>query len=920
MRRTNDFSFNRFVLGLFAVALLTTSAALFAISYIGSLSIADRELERFARKEGMLARLVFNQSLGRLDTHLRALADNSALRRGIASGNDKLVRQILADAAEQPVGAQFELLVIDRAGMPGWIDAGSSIYDLGAVLPAGERARLPTGTWRLHMGDSGRDGIPLLLAVEAIPIIDELDGRVLGTLAGGYVLNDSMFILSDMVQALDTESLALLQGNHVVASVGMIRTQVDLEELHDRFADGSHVLVDDRLLVQSSLTGSMDGPEIHLVSDHPGETIENIQDTYRTLFTPFLLYVLAGSVLGAYALHRFTSPALQRLVGYANKIRSDTSDLTYRPGKVREFNALGATLQEAFQDLKETDAQFRALIDESLQGVIIHANLKVLYVNDSLLRILGYSIDDRHKVIGQPVINLFAPEEHDRMFSYNKARESGASAPDVYEVKAIATDSARVWVEVHLRQTRWNGVDAYYATISDISERKRQEELIVRQANFDTLTGLPNRNLFRDRLVQAMSRAQWEGHIVALLFLDLDRFKNINDSLGHSTGDQLIKATATRIGSVLDDNDTVARLGGDEFAVILSNTRSVFDVEIAAARVLEELSRPLVVGGNVEVFSTASIGITVFPADGNDDELLLRQADTAMYHAKAEGGNKLRFFSAHMNEHVARALELESSLRRALEKRQLTLNFQPVIDIGRNIVSGCEALVRWHDPERGAISPADFIPIAENTGLIVPLGAFVLEEACLFYQRCIAKGLDLPTISVNVSPRQCRDERFIDLVRDTLARTGMPPDRLHLEITESVMFDETGSDPIETLNAIRSLGIRLSLDDFGTGFSSLSNLKRFPIDTLKIDRSFIRDLETDRDDLALVEAIVVMAASLGITVIAEGVETEGQCRLLGNLGCTQIQGFHLGRPMPDEQFQGFLGAHGETGTPVAGTA
>ncbi|WP_417768660.1 EAL domain-containing protein [Stappia sp.] len=920
MTRKKDFSFNRFVLGLFAVALLTTSAALFAISYIGSLSIADRELERFARKEGMLARLVFNQSLGRLDTHLRALADNSALRRGIWSGNDKLVRQILQDASEQPIGAQFELLVIDRAGMPGWVDAGASIYDLDAPLPASERTRMPTGRWRLYSGVSGRDDTPLLMAVEAIPIIDELDGRVLGTLVGGYVLNDSMFILSDMAQALNTDSLALFQGNHVIATVGALRARTGLGELHDGFAKGAHLLVNDRLLVHSNLSGSVDGPEVHLVSDHPGETIENIQDTYRTLFTPFLLYVLAGSVLGAYALHRFTSPALQRLVGYANKIRSDTSDLTYRPGKVREFNALGTTLQEAFQDLKETDAQFRALIDESLQGVIIHANLKVLYVNDALLRILGYGIDDRHKVIGQPVIDLFAPEEHERMLSYNKARESGASAPGVYEVKAIATDSARVWVEVHLRQTRWNGVDAYYATISDISERKRQEELIVRQANFDTLTGLPNRNLFRDRLVQAMSRAQWEGHIVALLFLDLDRFKNINDSLGHSTGDQLIKATATRIGSVLDDNDTVARLGGDEFAVILSNTRSVFDVEIAAARILEELSRPLVVGGNVEVFSTASIGITVFPSDGNDDELLLRQADTAMYHAKAEGGNKLRFFSAHMNEHVARALELESSLRRALEKRQLTLNFQPVIDVGRNIVSGCEALVRWNDPERGAISPADFIPIAENTGLIVPLGAFVLEEACLFYQRCISVGLDLPTISVNVSPRQCRDERFIELVRDTLSRTGMPPDRLHLEITESVMFDETGSDPIETLHAIRSLGIRLSLDDFGTGFSSLSNLKRFPIDTLKIDRSFIRDLETDRDDLALVEAIVVMAASLGITVIAEGVETEGQCQLLNKLGCTQIQGFHLGRPMADEQFRGFLSAHGTTSEPVAGTA
>ena len=917
MTRRADFRFNRFVLGLFAVALLTTSAVLFAISYVGSLSIADQELKRFARKEATLARLVFDQTFSRLDTYLRALSENSALRRAVWSRDEGLVLQILSDAARQPIGAQFELLRIDQPDAPNWVDAGASLYDLDQILTPALRSRMPVGQWHLFTGgEASGNTAPVLLAALSIPLVDDIDGRVVGQLTGGYVFNDSKYLLDDLAKALDTESLALFLDERVISASGELRDAVrsgraPLKQL----GQVDHVLADDRLLIRSLLEEAPASRPLYLVSDRPGETIDNIDATYQTLFTPFLLYVLAGSVLGAYILHRFTSPALERLVKYAARIRQDTSDLTYRPGKIREFNAVGVALQEAFRDLKESDGQFRALIDESLQGVCIHSNQRVLYINDALLQLLGRESEDRHNVIGLPVLDLFAPEEHERMKSYARARTSGASAPDVYEARALSRTGERVWVEVYLRQTRWNGAGAYHVTVTDISERKRQEELIVRQANFDGLTGLPNRTLFRDRLVQAMSRAQWDGNIVALLFLDLDRFKNINDSLGHSIGDQLIKETAVRIGAVLDDHDTVARLGGDEFAVILSNVRSVMDVEMTAARLLAHLARPLVLGDGVEVFATTSIGITVFPSDGRDDELLLRQADTAMYHAKAEGGNKLRFFSAHMNEQVARALETESALRKALERRQFTLNYQPVIDIAHNRIAGCEALVRWTDPERGPISPAEFIPIAETTGLIVPLGAFVLEEACQFYRRCSEQGLDLPGISVNVSPRQCRDENFVELVRETVERTGMPPERLHLEITESVMFDETGSDPVETLNAIRRLGIRLSLDDFGTGFSSLSNLKRFPIDVLKIDRSFIRDLETDRDDRALVEAIVAMASSLGITVVAEGVETEGQCALLDRLGCTRIQGFYLGRPMPDDRFREYLEAHDGSSRP-----
>ncbi|MBL6432238.1 MAG: diguanylate cyclase [Alphaproteobacteria bacterium] len=323
--------------------------------------------------------------------------------------------------------------------------------------------------------------------------------------------------------------------------------------------------------------------------------------------------MIAGSLFAAYALHRVTSPALHRLVSYANQVRHGASDMTYHPGKVKEFNKLGVALQEAFHELKETDAQFRGLIDGSLHGVSIHANRKILYVNDALLDILGYeSTDARRELIGSPAICLFAPEEHERLLAYYKARLSGVSVPSVYEARGLCKNGERIWVELHVRPIRWNGEAAFYVTIADISERKRQEELIIRQANFDSLTGLANRNLFRDRLVQAVARAQWAAVSWLCSSSTSTASKNVNDSLGHNAGDELIKATATRITAVLDDNDTVARLGGDEFGIILTEVRSV-GAELRTARILKAVAKPVLVGNGLEVFTTASIGVTVSP-------------------------------------------------------------------------------------------------------------------------------------------------------------------------------------------------------------------------------------------------------------------------------------------------------------------
>lgn len=903
--RRRAISFNRVVLGLFAAALLITSGLLFSISYIGTLSIADREVERYARSAGALVRLVFEQQLNELDTFLRDLAADDRLRIAVESDDVAEALSILDRATLRRIGSQFEVLLIDRTGAPAWADASYSIFDERTTLPHEVRDQLADGVWQFHTQQGDRNAT--LVAAIALPVIRAADGRALGRLVGGYVLNGNLALMADLRRALHADGVALVHRGQTIAGMSEANADPPGADVISEFGQADHVTRDGRLFVRSSLSlASPAMEETVILSERPSETLKNVQRTYRDLSFPFLLYIIAASILAAFALHRVTTPALNRLVAYAQRIRHDTSDITYDPGRVREFNALGSALQDAFTELRDTDAQFRALIDGSLQGVTIHVDQRILYVNDALLQILGFDKTDRSRVIGMSVIGLFAPEEHDRLESYTKARDSGAGSPDVYEARAIGKDGRRVWVEVHVRRTRWNGADAVHVTLSDISERKRQEELIIRQANFDSLTGLPNRYLFRDRLAQALARAEWEGRQGAVFFLDLDRFKNINDTLGHGAGDDLIAISATRISAQVRDGGTVARLGGDEFAVILPNAATLLAIEETALRILEALSRPVVVGGGTEIFSSASIGITVFPADGSDVDMLLRQADTAMYHAKAEGGNAARFFSARMNEQAARAMETEIALRRALERRELFLNYQPVVNLSDNTIAGCEALVRWNDPVRGPVPPSDFIPVAEATGLIVPLGAFVLEEACRFLQDCTRAGLDLPMISVNVSARQCRDERFVELVRDTLARTGLAPNRLHLEITESVMFDEASSDPKELLEEVRRLGVHLSLDDFGTGYSSLGNLRRFPIDTLKIDRSFVRDLEHDPEARALVEAIIALANSLGLGLIAEGAENETQCQLLLALGCPLAQGYHLGRPTPGPAFRTFL--------------
>jgi diguanylate cyclase (GGDEF)-like protein/PAS domain S-box-containing protein len=488
----------------------------------------------------------------------------------------------------------------------------------------------------------------------------------------------------------------------------------------------------------------------------------------------------------------------------------------------------------------------------------------------------------------------------------------------------LADGSKRVVHEQMQLLPAGNGIPARLAgTTQDISERKHAEEQIRFLAYFDGLTRLPNRILFNDRLQILLPILRRQQHSLAILFLDLDRFKGINDTLGHTAGDRLLQEVSDRFrrcvratdtiarGQEADRVETVARLGGDEFVVAIPELRRGEDAARVARRILDALERPIELDGH-EVVVAASIGISLYPQDGDEVETLLKYADAAMYKAKESGGNRFEFYDRAMTKAAFLRLSLEGALRKALERRELELFFQPQVDVGSGKLVGAEALIRWRNPERGLISPADFIPLAEETGLIGPIGEWVLRRACA--EAKTWEGFDAKplTVAVNLSGCQFQQGQIVDVVQDAVEAAGIDPRTLDVEITESVLM-RNADDTVSKLQALRDMGVGVSLDDFGTGYSALSYLKRFPITSLKIDRTFVRDVATDAGDAAITTAIIGIAQGLGLSVIAEGVENETQLSVLEKQGCTLMQGFLFGRPVPSAEFSRLLAELGTDG-------
>ena len=549
----------------------------------------------------------------------------------------------------------------------------------------------------------------------------------------------------------------------------------------------------------------------------------------------------------------------------------------------------------------ESEARFRAFFDYA--GIAIHVlsfDGIILEANPASQELLGYSPSE---VVGRPAVSLSPEEDIETGQELGRELRTGLRDSVTIERRFFHKEGHIVWGQLTVSRVTHGGEARMIGMIQDITERKRMEGQLLKQAFQDDLTGLANRVLFRDRLRHALDRRSRGDTSVAVILLDLDGFKRVNDSLGHAAGDELLQIVGRRIASTVRAGETVARLGGDEFSVVIESIEQGDDPEVLAERLLMLLRMPMRIGGR-EVVVGVSIGIAIAdPAD--DEETVLRNADTAMYAAKSSGKACVRRFDPTMHRDAMEWLELESDLRLGVDRHEFFLEFQPLVRIESGRVKGFEALIRWQHPKRGYVVPGLFVPIAEETGMIVPIGRWVLMEACMQAAGWTHAGGEPPSVSVNVAAKQLDGGTLIEDTRAALQLSGLDPRRLILEITESDVM-RTPELALEKLNALKALGIKLAIDDFGTGYSSLSHLQYFPVDELKIDRSFVSRIEDGDREAAFVRTIVSLAKSLKVEVVAEGIEEPGQHRFLRSIGCDFGQGYLYSRPLPASGVAAFV--------------
>jgi diguanylate cyclase (GGDEF)-like protein/PAS domain S-box-containing protein len=692
-----------------------------------------------------------------------------------------------------------------------------------------------------------------------------------------------------------------------------------------RFASGR--LLEFRPIV---LNGDIVGT-IYIESDL--ERLDQRLRQYAIVFIATFLLTLVLAMAISFRLQRPISAPLAALVSAASKI-STANDYTIRAhlNSRDEFGVLGsafntmldqierrdqdllkngqklenevasrtAELLLANKQLRRAEEKYRAIFEDAVIGIFqLAPDGRPISINRAMAQICGYD-SPTHLLaeitnLGQEI--LVDPSKLNEIL-HLLAQEQVVRE---LELELYHRDRSRKWVLANIRAVRDSDgqLTLLEGTIEDITDRKRAQEQVQFLAYYDALTGLANRTLLQDRLRTALANAQRHGEKVALLFLDLDRFKIINDSLGHSFGDLLLQEVAERLKRLGRAQDTVARIGGDEFLFALSSIKAIPDAAVVAERVMNAMTHEFAIQ-NRKFHISCSIGISIYPEHGVDAETLIKNADAAMYSAKEGGRNMFRFFSADMNTQVVERLTIEHDLRMALERNELFLLYQPQAEIATGKITGFEALLRWKHPTLGLVQPDKFIKVAENSGLIVPIGEWVLKTACSFAKGNQRAGIPPVPVAVNVSAVQFRQEGFLKLVSRVLQEAELAPEFLELELTESLLL-ENADVTLSLLQALKRAGVRLSIDDFGTGYSNLSYLRQFPVSKLKIDRSFIQNVASNPDDAAIAKAVINMARGLNLKVIAEGVENESQLSFLRAHGCSEIQGYYLSKPLLAEE-------------------
>ncbi|MFD1737635.1 EAL domain-containing protein [Bacillus salitolerans] len=647
----------------------------------------------------------------------------------------------------------------------------------------------------------------------------------------------------------------------------------------------SHDIKEDTLLIT---------PGIQKLYGHSMEEFYNDHELWRKVIPPEDFQVLAER--GEALLEGQSTTSIYRIIRPDGEVRwiQDRGIPTLDEKKnLVDFTSVLFDIT----DRKESDDRYKSLVEMSPDIITVVRNEKVEYMNEAGSRLFGATSPS--DIIGRSIFDFASPQ----IIEAIRNQLMGASdnkSKNQYEVQAVRIDGKKMELEISARNIMYGGRKAIQIVGRDISERKKAEKTIHQMAYYDALTGLPNRNMFRLHL-NGLIRSE-SNQSFAILFLDLDRFKVINDTKGHTTGDLILREVAKRIEQTLRSDGVVFRQGGDEFIIILENMDKPRVSEVSQ-RMINRFTKPIVIDEQ-DFYVTPSIGISMYPDNGTDKDTLIKHADSAMYVAKEKGKNNFQFYHSNLDHHSDRKMELENALRKAIELNQLMLYYQPQVDLQANRMIGLEALIRWKHPEFGMVSPGEFIPIAEETGLIVPIGKWVLKEVCNQINTWHDEGLSQIPIAINISVRQIQDDHFIEDVIEILDYYNIDKRYIEFELTESIMQDIEKSTLM--LKQLKQIGVKLAIDDFGTGYSSLSYLKHLPIDNIKIDKSFIDDILDESSQGSIVKAIIDMSQNLNFTVIAEGIEKEEQIEFLLKNGCFIGQGYYFYKPMPLEEIQYML--------------
>ena len=594
-----------------------------------------------------------------------------------------------------------------------------------------------------------------------------------------------------------------------------------------------------------------------------------------------------GAIFGALTIYASEPDTFQK--EEVELLEQLAGDLSYGVYNIRS----NAARLEAETELVQIGERYHTLFDNGTDAIALAdaETGELIDVNHAMEELVGWQ---KSEIIGKSQKILHPPEPGAVSRSFEQHRTTRESEP--IETQVINKDGTIREVEIKASSMNFDGRKVLLGFFRDISERKRYEAQFEFQAAHDSLTGLANRSLLSDRIELSIAHSHRTHRWTSVMLLDLDRFKLVNDSLGHDAGDTLICEVANRLSHCLRPGDTAARLGGDEFAVVMSDLSDEKDTIQLAQKLLDSLNQPVLISGR-QITISASLGIAICPRDGESPQMLIRNADAAMYRAKELSGNSFQFYSPEMNVRMLERLELENGLRRALERKEFELHFQPQINMAQGHITGAEALIRWNHPELGLIPPGDFIPLAEETGLIIPIGEWVIDTACAQIRTWRSQGLPNIRVAINLSAAQFMQKNLPKLIAEAVHLNEIDTQCLELEVTESMVMSKP-DEAILILKELKKIGIRISLDDFGTGYSSLSYLKRFPIDILKIDQSFVRDITFDPDDAAITKLVIDLAHSLNRKVIAEGVETEAQLLFLQNHHCDEMQGYFFSKPVP----------------------